>query len=736
MRHKITREVERVDARAKARGETTYLADLRFENRLFARLVRSRIPRGTIVARNTPDLPDGYHYITGADIPPGGKNCVRMIEDDWPAFAGREVRYLGETLGLLVGPDRGVLAALVERLECAVEYHEQEPAVTIDDGLSLKGGPIHGDNNLFADLCTRKGDPEKALARAARVFKREFHTGYQEHVYIEPQAVLGAWENGRVTIYVSTQCPFYVRKAVAAALGLPAEEVVVVQTATGGGFGGKENYPDVLAVAVAVALQKIDRPIELVFDRVEDLKFTSKRHPSRVRYRVGLDADDRIAVVDVEMVIDAGAYESSSRVVLQRAMFSSNGVYEFPNVLVRGRALATNNVPSDAFRGFGAPQGMFAAEMLMTELAREIEVEELALKQRYLLKRGSVTLTNGSIHEEVKLPEMLDYVRRVSDYRHKRAAYGFGSGRGIGISLFKHGSAFTGNGEPEIIKARVRIRRHADGRPELLVSNVEIGQGVLTTFRKIVAEVLGIPYTEVIYDNHNTSEVPDSGPTCASRSVAIVGYLLQEAAKELKGRLHEPGELEVEQVYEHPAHLCWNAETLTGDAYPCYSWGVNCIEVEVDPVTYEVTVHGVWTAYDVGRAIDEAVVRGQIIGGAVQGLGYAGLEKLENDNGRFMQHTMADYCIPTSLEYPRVEYALFENPYPYGPFGAKGAGEVVFDGIAPAFAAAVQQAIGRAVTRLPVTPEYISELVHGTDGAVQAQRQTHAAEPQPVATPD
>lgn len=734
MRHKITREVERVDARIKSRGELPYLADYEFEDRLYARVVRSRVARGTITARNTPALPEHYHYITADDIPPEGKNCVRMIQDDWPAFAEHEVRYYGEPLGLLVGPDRDTLAQLVEQFESAVEYREHEAAVTIDEGLALKGGPVHGSDNLFADLHTRKGDPEGALKRSARVIEREFRTAYQEHVYIEPQALVGTRENGMVTIYISTQCPFYVRKAVSTALGLPPDDVAVVQTATGGGFGGKENYPDVVAVPVAIAVAKIDRPIELILDRMEDLKYTSKRHPSRVRYRVGLDETERIIAVDVDMVLEAGAYESSSRVVLQRGMFSSNSVYEFPNVHVRGRAVATNNVPSDAFRGFGAPQGLFAAEMLMTQIARVTGLDELTLKQQYLLKQGSPTLTNGRIYEEVKLPEMLEHVRRVSGYDHKRAAYGLGLGRGIGISLFKHGSAFTGNGEQEIIKARVRIRKRADGRPELLVANVEIGQGVLTTFRKIVAEVLDIPYSEVVYDNHNTSQIPDSGPTCASRSVAIVGYLLQEAAKRLKGRLHEPGEFEVEQVYEHPAHLHWDAESLNGDAYPSYAWGVNCVEVEVDRVTYEVNVVGVWTAYDVGRAIDEGVIRGQIIGGAIQGLGYAGLEKLENARGRFLQHTMADYCIPTSLDYPNVDYALFDNPYPYGPFGAKGAGEVVFDGIAPAFGSAVQQAIGCEVAQLPLTPEYISERVHGTDRTVHTQRKTHTAEPQPVAS--
>lgn len=726
--HPVTRTVERVDAREKARGETCYLADIPFPGRRFARVIRARIVRGEVIAWNTPPLPEGYTLVTAADIPAGGKNCVRMIEDDWPVFSEGTVRYYGEPLGLLAGPDRTTLLRLSEEIESALEYRSREAATTIEDALQCRGGAIHGRDNLFCDLQVVKGDPDGAMSRAARVIEGEYRTGFQEHVYIEPQSLVGTREDGRITIYISTQCPFYVRKAVSTALGLPPDEVVIIQTPTGGGFGGKEHYPDVLATAVAVALTKTEGPIELILDRMEDLEVTSKRHPSRVRYRAGLDKSGRIDALEVDIAFDGGAYESSSRVVLQRGMFSSNGVYEFPNVRVRGRAVATNSAPSDAFRGFGAPQGLFAAEMFMSRIARETGLDDLELRQGYLLQRGSRTMTTGKIHEEVKLPEMLDHVMRVSDYQRKRESYaeeararttvrpaGHAAAaprRGIGLALFKHGSAFTGSGEQEIIKAKVRIRKRADGRPELLVSNVEIGQGVLTTFRKIVAHVLEIPYTEVVFETHNTARVPDSGPTCASRSVAVVGYLLQEAAKKLKGRLHEPGEFEVEQVYAHPEHLCWDASTLTGDAYPSYSWGVNCVEVEVDPLTWEVNVTGVWTAYDLGRAIDEEIVRGQIIGGAVQALGYAGLEKMENPAGRFLQRTMADYCIPTSLDCPGVEYALFDNPYPWGPFGAKGGGEVVFDGIGPAYAAAVQQAIDREVTRLPVTPEYISELIH------------------------
>ena len=705
----ISKPVERVDARAKSRGEAKYIADYEFANLRKALFVRSPVARGKIQKLEVPELPAGYEFVGAADIPPGGKNSVQMITGDWRVFAERDVRYLGEPLGLLVGPDALVLEELLESF--VIEIDEEEPVFTEKDALSLVGGPIFGTDNLFADHTIEKGDVGAAFARDVRIFTDEFHTGVQEHVYMEPQGLVALEEEGRLTVYISTQCPFYVRKGVASAVGRKAGEVVIKQTVTGGGFGGKEHFPDTLAAALSVAVLKVGGPIGYIMERGEDLLYSVKRHPSTVKYRAAVDADNRLLALDADLRINAGAYQSGSGVVLQRAMFSAAGVYDIPNVRIHGRALCTNLVPNDAFRGFGAPQALFAAEGLLVHIARQIGVDEVAFRREHLLKKGSITVTNGRIRENVVLPKIIDHVLEKSGYARKDKEYGFGSGRGIGLSIFKHGSAFTGSGERDIIKAEVRLKKRADGRPEIKSSTVEIGQGALTTLRKIVADELGIDAADVYYHDSDTSEVPDSGPTCASRSVAIVGYLVQEAARKLKPRMDEPGELEVVQRYEQPPEIEWDPETFQGDAYPSYSWGANVVEVEVDRYTCEVRVSGVWTAYDIGRAIDELVVQGQIEGGASQGLGYATLEKMELHQGRYRQASMADYMIPTSLDFPPIESQLFDNPYPYGPSGAKGAGEVVFDGLAPALASAVEKAIGGPVHELPVTPERIMELL-------------------------
>jgi CO/xanthine dehydrogenase Mo-binding subunit len=697
----VSDPIPRVDAEEKASGGAVYLADLRLPGMLHARSVRSTRARALIRAVRYPDLPPGYSVVDGSDIPPRGRNAILMIKDDWPVFADRDVRFKGQTIALIAGPDRDVLSTLVSGV--AVDYEEREPAFTIEQSIELKGGPIHGADNLFADYQVKQGDPDAAFASAAGIVEEEFRTGFQEHIYMETQGALASWDDGRLTLHASMQCPYYLKKALVHALGCRKEDVRVIQPHTGGGFGGKEHYPDVLATQAAVASRKLSRPVMMVLDRQEDIRNTPKRHPSSIRFRTALDSSGRILGMEIDIRLNAGAFETCSPVVLQRAVFTATGAYEIPNTRVRGRAFATNLVPSDAFRGFGAPQALFAIEMHMDHLARKIGADPVDFKRRHFQKKGSRTVTGGTVRDEVLLGGMLDRLMDITSYRGKTSARQ--PGRGIGISIFNHGCAFTGSGERDLIKARVALKKHADGRVRILAAGVDMGQGLLTTFRKVVARTLSVPITDVLYDNPDTDLVPDSGPSCASRSIMIVGYLLQEAARTLKAEWIEGREQEVWREYTHPEHLRWDQATLSGDAYPTWGWGVNAVEVSVDPVTLEVTVENVWTIYDVGCAVDRLIVEGQAHGGMSQALGYAGLEKLEMRDGEFIQGTMADYTIPTSLDFPGTRTELVDNPYPFGPFGAKGAGELVFDGGAPAFALAVQQALGIEVHRLPLTPE-------------------------------
>ena len=339
-------------------------------------------------------------------------------------------------------------------------------------------------------------------------------------------------------------------------------------------------------------------------------------------------------------------------------------------------------------------------------------VDPPAWRRRCFLKKGGTSSTGGVLYSDIKLAEIADAVSRLSDYQEKHSAFSSNKSfwKGIGCSFFFHGCGFTGSGEAELLKSRVKLKKYADGTVGIFVSSTEIGQGALTTLRKIVSQTLDIPIEQVKLTYPDTADCPDSGPTVASRTVMIVGRLLQECAIEMKQRWAEET-FEVMKDYVYPEHLSWDSEKLAGNAYPEYSWGANVVEVAVDPVTYEVETKGVWAVYDIGTPIDEKIVQGQIEGGIIQGLGYAAMERLQTKEGKLLQDSLSEYLIPAAVDFPRITLELIENPYAGGPFGAKGLGELPMIGAAPAFAAAVEQAIGKKIDRIPVIPEYIRELM-------------------------
>ena len=457
-----------------------------------------------------------------------------------------------------------------------------------------------------------------------------------------------------------------------------------------------------------MAENKIRKPIKMVFDREEDTQFSVKRHPSKCIYKTAVK-DGKITGVYGHIYYNCGAYLSSSYVVLQRGVFHGNGVYTFDNTYLKGEGIGTNMFPSCAFRGFGAPQTLFAIETHLDHLAHHLGVDPLAFKMQYLAKKGDETTTNGHIIEEVKLPEMLDVITRESDYWRKAKEYRPGCGRGIGIALYNHGGAFTGKGEQAIIKAHARLVKTGD-RVSIQVGSTEMGQGFKTSLRKICAATLGVSIDQIEYLDPDTSKVVDSGPTAASRSTMVVGRLVERAAQEMKERWSE-GDFTTEVEYEHPDGYPWDQATFRGDAYLGYGWGVACVEVEVDKLTNEVKTLGVWSSHEIGKAIDELIVHGQINGGILQSLGYGSMEKLEVKGGRFKQKSMSDYVIPTSMDFPKQFYHIQENPYPWGPYGAKGMGELVFNGASAAYVDAVERALNTRFTSIPIPPEAIEEAM-------------------------
>ena len=706
---KIGDRIVRVDAVQKARGEAVYVCDMTLPDMQYAYMVRSTIARGRIKAIHVPELPEGYYFISAKDIPAQGKNELWMIAKDWRCFAEDYVLYVGETIGLVVGPDRSVLKRLKAQIK--IDYEEQTPAVTIDDGIHCVGGPMFPEknSNVMCELFCEKGRPmDEVFAEADEVFEETIETPYQEHVHLETNSAIADMEDGKFVFYASAQCPFYIRKSIAGLLDIPYDDIIVRQCTTGGAFGGKEHFPDVLCGALLVAENKIRKPIKMVFDREEDTQFSVKRHPSKCIYKTAVK-DGKITGVYGHIYYNCGAYLSSSYVVLQRGVFHGNGVYTFDNTYLKGEGIGTNMFPSCAFRGFGAPQTLFAIETHLDHLAHHLGVDPLEFKMKYLAKKGDETTTNGHIIEEVKLPEMLEVVTRESDYWRKAKEYELGCGRGIGIAMYNHGGAFTGNGEQAIIKAHARLVKTGD-RVSIQVGSTEMGQGFKTSLRKICAATLGVSIDQIEYLDPDTSKVVDSGPTAASRSTMVVGRLVERAAQEMKERWSE-GDFTTEVEYEHPDGYPWDQATFRGDAYLGYGWGVACVEVEVDKLTNEVKTLGVWSSHEIGKAIDELIVHGQINGGILQSLGYGSMEKLEVKGGRFKQKSMSDYVIPTSMDFPKQFYHIQENPYPWGPYGAKGMGELVFNGASAAYVDAVERALNTRFTSIPIPPEAIEEAM-------------------------
>ncbi len=706
---KIDDRIIRVDAVQKARGEATYVCDMTLPDMLYAYMVRSTVSRGKIKAIHLPEMPEGYYFISAKDIPAKGKNELWMIMKDWRCFADEYVLYYGETIGLVVGPDRTVLKDLKAQIK--IDYEEMTPAVTIDDAINCVGGPFFPEknSNVMCELFCEKGRPmDEVFAEADEIFEETIETPYQEHVHLETNGAIVDMEDGKFVFYASAQCPFYIRKSVAGLLDISPEDIIVRQATTGGAFGGKEHFPDALCGPLLVAENIIRKPIKMIFDREEDTQFSVKRHPSKCIYKTAIK-DGKITGVKGHIYYNCGAYLSSSYVVLQRGVFHGNGVYTFPSTYLKGEGMATNMFPSDAFRGFGAPQTIFAVETHLDHIAHHLGVDPLELKMQYIAKKGDETTTNGHIIEEVKLPEMLDVICRESDYWRKAKEYTPGCGKGIGVALYNHGGAFTGNGEQAIIKAHARLVRTGN-KVSIQVGSTEMGQGFKTSLRKICAATLGISIDDVEYLDPDTSKVVDSGPTAASRSTMVVGRLVERAAQEMKERWDE-GDITTEVEYEHPEGYPWDQATFRGDAYLGYGWGAVIVEVEADKLTNEIKTVGIWSSHEIGKAIDELIVHGQINGGIMQSLGYGAMEKLEVKNGRFKQKSMSDYVIPTSMDFPKQFYHIQDNPYPWGPYGAKGMGELVFNGASAAYVDAVERALNTRFNAIPIPPEDIEEAL-------------------------
>ena len=696
----VGRNVPRKDGIGKATGQAVYADDLVFPGMIWGRTIRSEIPRGRVRGIRREFDEAGFTVVDHRDIP--GRNVIALIELDQPCLVESEIRHVAEPILLLAHEDRERLHAA----HVAIEY-ERAPAV-----LDAESSTV-----VFKHIHIEKGDVDAALATADLVVEGTYRTGAQEHVYIEPNGVIAVPEDGGIAVHGSIQCPYYVHNALVALLGDAVSHVRVVQTETGGGFGGKEEFPSVIAAHAALLALKARRPVKIIYDRTEDMIATTKRHPSVVRHRTGVTRDGRIVGMDIDVMLDGGAYVTLSPVVLSRGTIHAAGPYRCDHTRINGRAVMTNTPPNGAFRGFGAPQTQFAMEVHLDRIAESLGMDPVRLREINALRPGDTTATGQVLGSDCSALDTLRRAVRKARYREKRRANGRGR-RGIGVSLFYHGSGFTGSGELRLA-SRAAIELTERG-VRVLTSSTEIGQGTRTMHAQIVADALGVPYDQVEVAQPDTARVPDSGPTVASRTCMIVGGILQRAAAELRRRIgdanpadyfREHGPLRVEAEYEQPDWIQWDDQTYRGDAYATYGWGCNVAEVEVDPVTFEARPVRLTAVVDVGKAIHPALAIGQIEGGTAQALGFALLEHVVMRDGGMANAQLTNYTIPTALDTPPIDVVLVENPYPGGPFGAKGLGELPMDGPAPAIVNAIRS-LGFDVREVPALPEVIQRQAH------------------------
>jgi CO/xanthine dehydrogenase Mo-binding subunit len=728
--HSVGVSVPRKEGRDKVTGAARYVDDMVLPGMLYGATLRSSVARGRIRKLSfDPSIAwDEFVLVTAKDIP--GKNCISLIVDDQPCLASEAVNHAEEPILLLAHGDRYKLRKAVESV--SIEYEPLPPVLTMEES-EQQSTIIWGTDNTFKSYLVEKGDVDTVWKEAAHIVEGEYFTGAQEQLYIENNGVIGAFDpESGVTVWGSLQCPYYVHKALMALCGLPEDKIRVVQMETGGAFGGKEEYPSMIAGHAALLSMKSGRPVKIVYDRMEDMVATTKRHPSRTRHRTAVNKDGQILGGEIEFTLDGGAYATLSSVVLSRGTIHAGGPYYWPSVRIRAKAVATNTPPHGAFRGFGAPQSLFAMERHMDRIAQVAGISPVEVRRRNFLKPGQTTTTQQVIREKIDLNHLLDRALELSAYSEKKARFAEENKagmrkKGIGIAAFLHGAGFTGSGE-RYLNSLVGVEAVVDGSIRVLVSSVEFGQGTNTVLCQLAADALRLPYESVAIAQPDTTTVPNSGPTVASRTAMIVGKLVQSAARGIKQTLTKTGLLSDDYTpeqfraacreyivargalkcyarYEAPGDVYWDDEKYRGEAYAAFAWAAYVAEVTVDLATYSVTVDDFVALQEVGKVLHPLLAEGQITGGVAQAIGFALYEKVIWQNGRMINNQMTNYIMPTSVDLPPIRVFFEELGNVHGAHGAKGIGELPMDGPAPAIVNAVEDAIGVRIHSIPLLPE-------------------------------
>ena len=741
-------DVRRVDGLEKVTGLAKYSADYLIERALRVKAVRSPYAHAIVKSIDKASalrIPGVEAVILPEDVP--GENQMGYLVDDQPIITPK-ARYVGDIVALIVARDEKTAWQGADQIQ--MEY-EELPAV-FDPREALKGNfRIHDRGKLATDAKVKKGNVEEGFRQCDVIVERTYRTGSQDHAYLEPEAAVAIPGGARgVTVIGTTQNPFRTRHSLARVLGWKDSEVTIMTPYIGGGFGGKDTYGPVICALAALPAVHLGRPAMIIYSRYESFAYRFKRGPFEIKFKTGATKDGKLRAIQVDYIVDAGGYATWSVGFTKRAAYHATGVYEVEHVQVEGQAVYTNNLPNAAFNGFGNPQMLFAAESQMDLMAEALKMDPVEFRLKNALVPGSRTGTNQLLDHAVGIKELIQKVAEKADWRGKRAQYAGGQQgnkrRGIGVGCSWHGCGTTGF-KRDWAGASVIV--NPDGSVTYSTGIVEIGQGTTTSHAMMVAEVLGIPFDSVRVDANNTGRMPDSGETHAQRGTIIGGTAAVDGALKIRKRMNklaaELWECTEEEVafgngetynLQHPSQriafkdLAYemymrgippaeygfikarrgvpDPQTGQGDPYAAYTFGCTIAEVEVDLETGQVEVLKLIPGVAAGKIIQPAVVKGQVYGCGMLGLGYALTERVLRREGKMLNPTYIDYLIPTIKDKPEMaDLICVEDEYKYSGFGAKGVGEIAFIATPLAIANALHQATGLRFLEMPLDMEKI-----------------------------
>lgn len=769
--YSIGKPESRIDAIDKVTGQAQYANDLRFPGLLYAKVKRSITGHANILNVDTSKaerVPGVKAIVTGKEFSekfssPLSGNPLQ----DQPFLAFDRIRFAGEALAVVAATSEEAAEEAAELID--VEHDELPVILNSEDALKDDAVVIHPDLENYqrspavnpvpeTNICDRieilSGDLEQGFTEADYIFEDTFSTQTVQHTAMEPRVAIVQFRlDGTLFVWTSDQAPYGVRSNLAGALKIPVSKVrIIVPPYIGGGFGGKIRLTGLIC-SVAIAWKAKNRPVKLVLTRQEEFTSTSTRHASKVFLKTGVKKDGTIIARHAKLVYDTGAYADRGPTVLGKAKYAALGPYKIPNLKVEGLLVYTNKPPAGAFRGYGIPQVCWAHDQQMDIIAEKLGIDPVTIRRNNVVDEGYLSGTDKTRHHAVGLDECLVKVKEgmarwVAEEKSEKRNIKTGVGVACGYKISRTPSS-----------ADAFIKLSPDGGVDILVSSVEMGQGVNTILSQIAAEELRLPMDNIRVLPPDTFVTPMFPASTSSRTTFFMGNAVRQAALDIKSQLFELAEdilntdqsnlsLEegrivdrskpgsgiklkefIEMTYSGGANIMgrgnychyWPGKVpshvkLDKEPSLCWQYAAHAARVEVDTDTGKINVLEVIAAHDVGRAINPANCEAQVEGGLVQAIGGVFFEEmLFGGRGRMINPSFADYKIPVSLDVPEIKTILVEEPHREGPYGAKGIGEITLVPIAPAIANAVYNAIGIRITALPITKEKILKALQERD---------------------